>query len=92
VLLMLLISAMETTTIVIALKATSSVLLTMETMTTTATATLLAIFTDQYASAIELGVLELTNGTRCFMCLLVEDNAAALGASIFRFENVRLER
>ena len=86
---LLLISAMETTTIVIALKATS-VFLTMELMTT-ATATLLTIFTDQDASAIELGVLEFANGTRCFMCLLVEYNAAPLGASIFRFENVRLE-
>ena len=52
---------------------------------------LFAVFTDKDGTSVKLGVLELTDGTGSFGGLLVDDDTAALGASVVSLENIGLD-
>lgn len=52
---------------------------------------LFTVFADKDGAAMELGVLEFTDGTGSFSWLLVDNDTAAFGATIISFENISLE-
>jgi hypothetical protein len=76
------------TVLVPATSSTSTVVSSSSVVTTSA----LTVLANKDGTAMKLSVLEFADGTGCFGWLLVDDNAAAFGASVVSLENVGLDK